>query len=159
MQANGRARMDKWQPADIGVRVRKPVPREILQEPAEVSRLEAVHPEPLAAKWPGLGDALVAYQRNVAAAFAEEAYWSVEEGVIRMEERQRLAARGRQLGLRPFDAELLIACALRDWAADHPGRRWKRAAQKKAGGLWKLWVGAAVAAIIMDAVVVVLLFK
>jgi hypothetical protein len=52
----------------------------------------------------------------------------VEGGLIRLEERQRLAREADQLGIKPFDAQLLIACALRKWVLDRrydptPSRR------------------------------------
>jgi hypothetical protein len=46
------------------------------------------------------------------------AYERVESGVIRFEHRRRLAQVAERLGIRPFDAQLLIACAVRKWALD-----------------------------------------
>ena len=46
------------------------------------------------------------------------AYDAVEAGLIRHDDRQRLAAEAEDLGIRAFDAQLLIACAVRQWALD-----------------------------------------
>jgi hypothetical protein len=35
------------------------------------------------------------------------------DGLIRLDDRRRLAARAQELGIRPFDAQLLLACAIR----------------------------------------------
>ena len=66
--------------------------------------------ELLAARWPVLGEALVAHQRNLAATFAEEAYfvWRTELSDRRNGCVWRARER-RKLGLRVFDAELIIA--------------------------------------------------
>jgi len=59
------------------------------------------------------------YERNVAEDFSAKAYDAIELGIIRLEERQRLAKEAEEMGIRAFDAQLLIACALRQWALDH----------------------------------------
>ena len=46
------------------------------------------------------------------------AYDAIERGIIRGDARKRLAATAEVLGIRPFDAQLLIACAIRQWALD-----------------------------------------
>ena len=76
-------------------------------------------PEILGERWPSLGRALSRYQQSTAEHFSRLAYDTVEAGLIRHHERQRLAAEAEDLGLRPFDAQLLIACAVRQWALDH----------------------------------------
>jgi hypothetical protein len=45
--------------------------------------------------------------------FTGLAYASVSNGIVRMEDRHRLARAAVRLGLRPFEAQLLIACAIR----------------------------------------------
>lgn len=76
-------------------------------------------PEILGERWPALGRALNRYQQATAERFSRLAYDAVEAGLIRHDDRQRLAAAAEDLGLRPFDAQLLIACAIRQWALDH----------------------------------------
>jgi hypothetical protein len=73
----------------------------------------------LGERWPSLGRALSHYQQATAERFSRTAYDTVEAGLIRQNERQRLAAEADNLGIRPFDAQLLIACAVRQWALDH----------------------------------------
>jgi len=46
------------------------------------------------------------------------AYDAVEAGLIRHDDRLRLAAEAEGLGIQSFDAQLLIACAIRQWALD-----------------------------------------
>lgn len=74
--------------------------------------------EILAERWPSLGRAMVRYQQGVAEQFSRMAYDRVEAGLIRLEERQWLAAEAHDLGIKPFDAQMLIACAIRQWALD-----------------------------------------
>ena len=151
--------MEKWERKSIRRRARSSAPQ--TPEPAlqamEPARRDD-RPELLAARWPVLGAALASYQSNVAAAFAEEAYWCVEDGVIRMEERRRLEERAQMLGIRPFDAQLVMACAIRDWVFDHGPRR-RKPVVRQGGGAWRWWVAALVAALVMDVVVVVWLFQ
>lgn len=73
----------------------------------------------LAERWPSLGRAMTHYQQGVAEQFSRMAYDRVEMGLIRMEERQHLAAAAEDFGIKAFDAQLLIACAVRQWALDH----------------------------------------
>lgn len=73
----------------------------------------------LAQRWPALAAALRQHQENVAEAFTQRAYDAVEHGLIRLDERRRLAAEAEGLGIKAFDAQLLIACAVRQWALDH----------------------------------------
>lgn len=72
----------------------------------------------VAERWPTLARALGTYDSGVAEAFSRMAYEHVEAGVIRFEHRRRLAHAAERLGIRPFDAQLLIACAVRKWALD-----------------------------------------
>lgn len=73
----------------------------------------------LSERWPSLGRALGRYQRETAERFSQQAYDAITAGLIRLDDRQRLAAEAGRLGIRPFDAQLLIACAIREWAMDH----------------------------------------
>jgi hypothetical protein len=81
---------------------------------------DAYSPVPgiLAERWPSLGRALTRYRQGTAEHFSKMAYDRVEAGLIRLEDRQWLAAEAEDLGLKPFDAQLLIACAIRQWALD-----------------------------------------
>jgi hypothetical protein len=72
----------------------------------------------VSARWPTLGRAIGRYQRRVAEQFSTMAYDAVEGGIIRHNARQRLAAAAKALGILPFDAQLLIACAIRQWSLD-----------------------------------------
>jgi len=72
----------------------------------------------IAVRWPTLGRAMGRYERRVAEEFSTMAYEAVEGGIIRQEARRRLAAAGEALGIKAFDAQLLIACAVRQWAMD-----------------------------------------
>jgi hypothetical protein len=78
-----------------------------------------VMPGILSERWPTLARALGCYQQNTAENFTRLAYDRVSAGIIRLDERQLLAHEAEQLGIRPFDAQLLIACAIRQWALDH----------------------------------------
>jgi len=82
----------------------------------------------LAQQWPRLSHAMSRYDERTAERFSQLAYEAVEAGLIRFAERQRLAAEAESLGIRPFDAQLLIACAVRKWVLDRrydptPSRR------------------------------------
>ena len=70
-------------------------------------------------RWPTLARALGQYEQNVAEQFSRTAYDRVEAGIIRLNDRRDLAAAAEELGIRSFDAQLLIACAIRKWALDH----------------------------------------
>lgn len=72
----------------------------------------------LSERWPALGRALSRYEQATAERFSRMAYDAVEAGLIRHDDRQRLAAEAESLGIRAFDAQLLIACAVRQWALD-----------------------------------------
>ena len=74
--------------------------------------------EILSERWPTLGRALSRYDQATAEHFTRMAYDAVEAGLIRHDDRQRLAAEAENVGIRPFDAQLLIACAIRQWALD-----------------------------------------
>ena len=71
------------------------------------------------ARWPMLAAAMGQYEKRVAENFTRQAYACVFSGIIRMEDRRRLTQLADELGIRPFDAQLLIACAVRQWALDH----------------------------------------
>jgi hypothetical protein len=58
------------------------------------------------------------YQQQTAEEFSRMAYDAVNAGIIRLSQRRKLAAAAEVLGIRPFDAQLLIACALRQWSLD-----------------------------------------
>jgi hypothetical protein len=72
----------------------------------------------LGERWPTLAAAMNRYEQNVAEEFAREAYHRVSAGIIRHDARKGLGARAAELKIRPFDAQLLIACALRKWSED-----------------------------------------
>jgi hypothetical protein len=73
----------------------------------------------LADRWPTLARALGRYEHATADRFSTEAYLAVTAGIIRLDDRRRLAKLADTLAIRPFDAQLLIACAVRRWALDH----------------------------------------
>jgi hypothetical protein len=73
----------------------------------------------IAAHWPTLARAMSNYTQETAAQFSAMAYDAVSEGLIRLDDRQRLAAAAKDLGIKDFDAQLLIACAVRKWSLDH----------------------------------------
>ena len=73
----------------------------------------------LTERWPALGRALEHHSQGLAEAFTRTAYDAVISGLIRHSDRKRLARQAAALGLRPFDAQLLIACAIRQWSLDH----------------------------------------
>ena len=73
----------------------------------------------LAERWPSLGRALSRYAQGTAEYYTRMAYAAVAAGLIRHDDRQRLAAEAEALGIRAVDAQLLIACAIRQWALDH----------------------------------------
>lgn len=72
----------------------------------------------LAERWPTLVRAMSRYQENVAEEFTHKAYEVIQAGVIRLEDRRQLAEAAAEMGLRDFDAQLLIACAVRQWSLD-----------------------------------------
>ncbi|MCL2647478.1 MAG: hypothetical protein FWD61_10825 [Phycisphaerales bacterium] len=80
----------------------------------------------VAQRWPVLrrGIGLIGggggqYERKDMEIFSSKAYDAVEAGIIRLEERNRLAKEAQEMGIRAFDAQLLIACAVRQWVLDH----------------------------------------
>lgn len=75
-------------------------------------------PSILAERWPALAAAMQRYKQNVAEEFTHEAYRRVAAGIIRFDDRQHLSALARKMDIRPFDAQLLIACAIRQWSVD-----------------------------------------
>jgi len=92
---------------------------EAAEVPAERAAVEATAGSGiLSERWPSLGRAMSQYQQGVAEQFSRLAYDRVEAGIIRMEEREFLAAEAEDLGLKAFDAQLLIACAIRQWVLD-----------------------------------------
>jgi hypothetical protein len=72
----------------------------------------------IAEQWPTIAQAMGRYEQNRAEAFSRMAYEMVEAGLIRLDDRQRLARAAEEMGIRDFDAQLLIACAVRRWALD-----------------------------------------
>ena len=70
-------------------------------------------------RWPALARAIGQYDRQVADDISNMAYDCVQAGIIRLDDRRRLARAAQAAGIRPFDAQLLIACALRQWVLDH----------------------------------------
>ncbi len=74
-------------------------------------------------RWPMLAAAMQRYRQNVAEEFTREAYGRVAAGIIRFDDRKRLAALAQQMEIRPFDAQLLIACAVRQWSVDRTGEK------------------------------------
>ena len=112
-------------------------------------------------RWPTLARALGRYEQNVAEGFSKAAYEVVEGGIIRLDDRRRLAAAAKEMGIRDFDAQLLIACAVRKWALDHtydatPTRHAPALSfEYKAWG--KLWVRLALVActaVILDGLII-----
>lgn len=76
------------------------------------------HAQVIAEQWPTIAHAMGRYEQNRAEAFSRMAYEVVEAGLIRLDDRQRLARAAAEMGFRDFDAQLLIACAVRRWALD-----------------------------------------
>jgi hypothetical protein len=72
----------------------------------------------LAERWPTLSAAMRQYETNQAESFTQIAYDAVEQGLIRLDERDRLSRVAEGMGIRDFDAQLLIACAIRKWHFD-----------------------------------------
>ncbi|GEM_PF-1972602 len=72
----------------------------------------------LAERWPTLAGAMSRYKQNVAESFTTMAYECVQAGIIRLDDRRKLAAEAAALGIRDFDAQLLMACAVRQWSLD-----------------------------------------
>jgi hypothetical protein len=70
--------------------------------------------------------AAVAGPRHPADIFSEIAYRCVSDGIVRLEDRRQLARAAAHLGLRPFEAQLLIACAIRQKTIDEGPRKWRR---------------------------------
>ena len=66
-----------------------------------------------------LSRAMERYQQGTADRFTQMAYEQVAAGIIRYDDRRKLAGRAQELGIRPFDAQMLIACAVRQWSLDH----------------------------------------
>lgn len=73
----------------------------------------------LGSNWPTLAGAMRRYEQNTAEVFTRAAYDCVMSGLIRLDDRRRLAQRAEELKIKAFDAQLLIACAIRQWALDH----------------------------------------
>ncbi len=73
----------------------------------------------LAERWPTLSRALSRYEQSTAERFSQMAYECVDAGIIRLDDRKKLAAEAERAGIRAFDAQLLIACAVRQWGMDH----------------------------------------
>ncbi len=73
----------------------------------------------LAERWPTLSRALSRYEQGTAEEFSRRIYDSIDGGLIRLDSRRLLAKQAAALGIRDFDAQLLIACTIRQWALDH----------------------------------------
>jgi hypothetical protein len=73
----------------------------------------------LSERWPTLARALGRYEQGTAERFSQAAYECVDAGLIRLDDRRRLAKEAATVGIRDFDAQLLIACAVRQWSLDH----------------------------------------
>jgi hypothetical protein len=86
----------------------------------------------IAAQWPTLSRAMSRYDEKTAETFSRMAYDAVENGLIRLECRQQLAGAAAEMGIREFDAQLLIACAVRRWAME---RRYSPAPSRRAPAL------------------------
>lgn len=86
--------------------------------PAKTDTITPAAAGDLGKQWPMLGAAMAQYERTVAEHFMEMAYDRVTAGLIRLDDRRTLAAEAESLGIQPFDAQLLIACAIRKWAID-----------------------------------------
>jgi hypothetical protein len=72
----------------------------------------------LSERWPTLARALGRYEQGTAERFSKIAYDCVDAGLIRLDDRRRLAKEADAAGIREFDAQLLIACAVRQWSLD-----------------------------------------
>jgi hypothetical protein len=119
--------------------------------------------EILARQWPTLSRAISRYEQDTAERFTRMAYEAVDAGIIRKEHRERLAAAADSLAIRSFDAQLLIACAIRKWALDH---RYDATPTYEAPALsfeyraWsKLWVRLALVACFTVALEGIILWK
>lgn len=69
-------------------------------------------------RWPILARAIGRCEESTAERFSAMAYEMVERGIIRHDNRASLAKAAEEMGIRSFDAQLLIACAIRQWAMD-----------------------------------------
>ncbi len=99
------------------------LPHEKLRAVLPVEQRRTAPAEPVADgvvsdRWPTLARAMGRYEGGVAEVFSRLAYERVEGGVIRLDDRRWLARRAQGFGIRPFDAQLLIACAVRKRALD-----------------------------------------
>lgn len=109
----------------------------------------------IGSQWPTLAAAMSRYEQKTAELFVSEAYNAVMAGLIRLDDRRRLAKRAFELGIRPFDAQLLLACAIRQWVidrrydptprADAPKLSWEHQTWKKGWVRAALFMGTAVA--------------
>ncbi len=104
--------------------------------PPEISdpdlRPQSAADSPIHRRWPALAGAIGSQNRAAADAFSRAAYDCVESGIIRQHDRRRLSGLAGDLAIRPFDAQLLIACALRQWVLD---RRYDSAPSRDAPAL------------------------
>jgi hypothetical protein len=112
-------------------------------------------------RWPTLARSMGRYEQKVAESFSQAAYEMVTGGIIRLDDRRRLGAAAKEMGIRDFDAQLLIACAVRKWALDHsydatPSRH-EPALSFEYQAWGKLWVRLALVActaIILDGMII-----
>lgn len=118
-------------------------------------------PQPiLAERWPTLSAAMRKYEENNAESFTRIAYDAVEDGLIRLDVRTALARTAADMGIREFDAHLLIACAIRQW---HLDRRHDATPSRDAPRLsyeykawhrgWRRFAIVTTCAVIMDVIV------
>lgn len=114
-------------------------------------------------RWPSLAAAMGQYQQNLAEEFSRRVYACVHEGLISGSDRRRLAREAADLGLRSFDAQLVIACAIRQWSLDQPARRRKPISQMRFPSrrpiVHKLWFRVAIIglmALLIDTTIIML---
>jgi len=118
--------------------------------------LPAPEGELLADRWPALLKAMQDYKKQVADDFSQLAYRHVTEGIIRYDDRRRLAKASARAGIRPFDAQILIACAVRQWTLDQGIERLRAprpmpSANSRHAFTWRTWTAAGLVALIADA--------
>jgi hypothetical protein len=86
--------------------------------PLVVKRASFQPPTGLLARWPALAVAMRNYQERQALGFLDAVQAEIVNGLIPGAARRRLANRATDDGISPFDAQLLIACALREWKGE-----------------------------------------
>ena len=86
--------------------------------PGAEARVLRIAGDVFADRWPMLSRAMGQYRQNVAAEYTQAVYDCVQAGIVRLDDRERLEALAADLGIKPFDAQLLMACAIRQWSLD-----------------------------------------